>query len=155
MSPESTIRERLAIGSSTGTAEIKAACNGCLGVPHTAFVKPHSTIFPKIHHYDAATDVFDDCEIVSNEQVGEAELALQVLQQVDNLRLHGDIEGAHRLVADDEFWFNGQGASDADPLALATAELVWVAVRVGGVKTHIVQQRKDTTPTAARFGAKR
>ena len=39
---------------------------------------------------------------MGDEQVGQAELALQILQQVDDLRLHRDVERGDRLVADDE-----------------------------------------------------
>ena len=66
---------------------------------------------------------------MGNEQVRQPEVALQVLHQVDDLRLDADVERADGLVADDEFRVHGQGAGDADALALAAGELVRVAVR--------------------------
>ena len=49
------------------------------------------------------------------------QLLLQVLQQVDDLRLDRDVERGDRLVADDEVGLGGQRAGDADALALAAA----------------------------------
>jgi hypothetical protein len=68
--------------------------------------------------------VADDAEVVADEEVGEAELGLQVLEQVDDLRLDRDVEGRDGLVADDELGPQGQGPGDADALALAAGELV-------------------------------
>ena len=53
---------------------------------------------------------------------------LQVLQQVDDLRLDRDVQRRDRLVADDEVRVQRERAGDADPLALAAGELVRVAV---------------------------
>jgi hypothetical protein len=50
----------------------------------------------------AVGDVADDVEVVRDEDVGEVEVALEVLQQVEDLRLHGDVERRDRLVADDQ-----------------------------------------------------
>ena len=55
---------------------------------------------------------------------GEAQLVLQVAHEVDDLRLDGDVEGGDGFVADDEVGAGGEGAGDADALALAAAELV-------------------------------
>ena len=46
--------------------------------------------------------MLDDREIVGDEQVGEAKLVLQVVEQVDDLRADAHVQRAHRLVADDE-----------------------------------------------------
>jgi hypothetical protein len=43
---------------------------------------------------------------VADEQIGQPELALQVLHQVDDLRLDRDVQRRDRLVADDEFGFS-------------------------------------------------
>jgi hypothetical protein len=50
------------------------------------------------------------------------------VQEVDHLRLHRDIQRADRFVADNEARFDGEGAGDADALALAAAEFVRVTV---------------------------
>ena len=58
-------------------------------------------------------------QVVADEQVGDAELLLQVLHQVQHLRLHRDVERAHRLVGDDQARPRDQRARDGDALALA------------------------------------
>ena len=42
-------------------------------------------------------------QVVTDEQIRQAELLLQVLQKVDHLRLDRHIKGGNRLVADDKF----------------------------------------------------
>ena len=42
---------------------------------------------------DAVRDVAHDGQVVGDEQVGDAELALEVLEQVDDLRPHRHVEG--------------------------------------------------------------
>ncbi len=56
----------------------------------------------EIHHRDAAADVVDHGEIVRDEEIGEPEFLLQILQQIDDLRLDRHVERGDRLVADDE-----------------------------------------------------
>jgi len=40
---------------------------------------------------------------VADEQVGQAEALLKILHQVQDLRLHGNVQRGGRLVADQEF----------------------------------------------------
>ena len=87
--------------------------------------------------------MLDDGEVVGDEEVGEAEAILQVGEEVDDLGLDGDVEGADGLVADDEVGFDGEGAGDADALALAAAELVRVAVAQRRVQARALQLRGD------------
>ena len=61
-------------------------------------------------------------------RIGQAEPALQLEQQVDDLRLHRDVEGGDQLVGDQAFGLERKGPGDADPLALAARELVRIAV---------------------------
>ena len=65
----------------------------------------------------------DDREVVGDEDIGQAEAALQVHHQVDDLRLHRHVERRDRLVADDQPRLDGQRPGDADPLALAAARI--------------------------------
>ena len=66
----------------------------------------------------------DDVEVVGDEHVRQAELLLQVLQQVEDLRLHRDVQRRDGLVAEDELRVDGEGARDADALPLPAGELV-------------------------------
>jgi hypothetical protein len=73
---------------------------------------------------------------VGDEEVGQIELRSQVRKQVEDLRLDGDVQGRHRLVADDELGTESKGAGDADALSLAARELVRVAPRVVAPQAH-------------------
>ncbi len=81
----------------------------------------------EVHHGDAVADVFDDLEIVRDEEKRETEFVLQLLQEVHDLCLNRDVEGADGLVAHDELGPNGESAGDADALALPAGELVRIA----------------------------
>src|SRR2546422_241528 len=79
---------------------------------------------------DPIRDVPDHSEVVGDEDVREAELVLEVVEQVDDLCLNRDVEGGDGLVGDDQLRAEREGPGDADPLPLATRELVRVAVDV-------------------------
>ena len=94
----------------------------------------------QIHHGHAVADVLDHRQVVGDEQVGEAELLLQVLEQVDDLGLDRHVERRHRLVADDQLGLHRQRAGDADALALAAGELVRIAAHVVGLQADGLEQ---------------
>ena len=98
---------------------------------------------PEVHDGNAIRDVADDAEVVRHEDVGEAELALQVAEQVDDLCLHRYVESGDGLVGDDQLGLQRKRPSDADALALTAGELVGVAVEVLGGETHPVEKLLD------------
>src|SRR5919108_1819881 len=69
-----------------------------------------------------------DREVVRDEQIGQAELFTQILEQVDDLRLDRYVERRYRLVADNELRLEREGARDADALALAARHFVRITV---------------------------
>src|SRR5205807_6097661 len=73
----------------------------------------------EVHHGDPVAQVADDRQVVGDEQVGQVELVLEVLQEVHDLRLDRDVERGDGLVGDDEGGVQDQGAGDADALPLA------------------------------------
>ena len=81
-----------------------------------------------------------DAEIVRDEDVGEVELVLEVLEQVDDLGLDRDVERGDRLVGDDQLRPQRERAGDPDPLALSAGELVRIAVVVLRLEPHPVHQ---------------
>ena len=87
--------------------------------------------------------MLDDREVVGDEQVGQAELALQVVEQVQDLALDRHVERRDGLVADDEVGVDRERPGDADALALAARELVRVAMDVALVEAHLAQQLAD------------
>src|SRR5689334_5805679 len=78
---------------------------------------------PEVHHEHTVGNVSNDSEVVGDEEICQAELVLEILKQVEDLRLHRDIERGHGLVADDQLRAEGEGARDPDPLSLSTREL--------------------------------
>ncbi len=97
----------------------------------------------QVHHRDPVGDVAHHRQVVADEQVGQAELLLQVLQQVHDLRLDRHVQRRDRLVADDELGVQRQRAGDADALALAAGELVRIAVGEVAVQADRIQQLVD------------
>ncbi len=82
----------------------------------------------------------NDGKIVRDEKIRQAELLLQIFEQIDDLRLNGDVERRDRLVANDEFRINGERACDADALALAAGKLVRITVGVIRLQPDQTQQ---------------
>ena len=72
-----------------------------------------------LHHADAIRDLAHDAEVVGDEQHRHAEPALQLAQQLEDLRLYGDVERGGRLICDQQVRFVGERHGDHDALALA------------------------------------
>ena len=72
---------------------------------------------------DAVGDVAHDAEVVGDEEVRDPLLRLQLDEQVQDRRLHRDVERRGRLVADDELWIAGERARDREPLLEPAREL--------------------------------
>ncbi len=79
------------------------------------------------HHADAVGDLAHDAEIVGDEQHGHAEPRLHLGEQLQDLRLHGDVEGRGRLVGDEQVRLVGERHGDHDALALPARELVRIS----------------------------
>ena len=62
-----------------------------------------------------------------DDQGGQAELVAQPQQQGEDLAAYGRVERGDRLVGDDEFGLQHEGARDDHALALAAGQLVRVA----------------------------
>ncbi len=77
---------------------------------------------PEIHHRDPVRDVAHDREVVGDEQRGQPELGLEVLHQVDDLRLDGDVECRDGFVGDQQIRLERERASDPDSLSLSAGE---------------------------------
>ncbi|MFE7843066.1 hypothetical protein ACFU53_45505 [Streptomyces sp. NPDC057474] len=60
----------------------------------------------------AGRELLDDGEVVRDEQVRAPERVLKLGQEVQRGRLGGDVEGAGRLVADDELGLAGDRTGD-------------------------------------------
>src|SRR3981189_1893759 len=104
----------------------------------------HLDDLAEIHDCDTVRHVLDDRQIVADEEQREAELLLQILQQVYDLRLDGDVERRDRLVADDQFGLRRECPCDADALALTAREFVRPAVQRVAWQAHGVHQRRNS-----------
>ena len=91
-----------------------------------------------------------DREVVRDEEVGEPELASQLGQQVQDLRLHGDVEGGGGLVADHDPRPQHERARDRDALTLAARELCRIALAQLGGEADTFQHRPDARRDLAR-----
>ena len=97
----------------------------------------------EIHHRDTRADLSHHGQVVRDEDVREVELRLERAEQVEDLRLNGDIQRRDRLVADDQLRIQRQSACDPDPLPLAPRELVRIAARVLGAQPDDLQELSD------------
>ena len=103
----------------------------------------HLSDAPEVHDRDAIADVLDDTHVVGDEHVGQAKLALERLEQVQDLRLDRDIECRDRFVAHQQLGFENERPGDADALPLAAREFVWVAPCMVGGKPYEVHHPLD------------
>ena len=77
-----------------------------------------------LHHAKPIGDPAHDAEVMGDEQQRHAEPLLDVLEKLDDLRLHRDIERGGRLVGDQEVGLIGERHGDHDALALAAGQLM-------------------------------
>ena len=91
---------------------------------------------PDIHDGHAVADMPHHAQIVGHEEVGQPELDLQILEQIQDLRLDRHVQGGDRLVGDHEAGPEGERAGDADALALAAAESM-------GEPSHVLGPQSD------------
>ncbi len=144
-SPVSRIRLRVRslCGSGSGIAEISACVYGCAALVNSSSTGRGLHDPAEVHDRDPVGDVPDHRQVVRDEQVGQAELLLQVLQQVDDAGLDRHVQRRHRLVEDQHLRPQRERAGDADALPLAAGELVRVPVAVLRVEPDRSQQLPD------------
>src|SRR5947207_1143406 len=94
----------------------------------------------EIHHRDLVGEMLDDREVVGDEQVRDFPLRLQILKEVEDLRLDRDVQCTNGLVADDEVRLQCKRTSDANALALPSGEFVRVARRITGIESDARQE---------------
>src|SRR5215217_6279173 len=81
-----------------------------------------------IHHGDVVCRLGHHAEVVGDQDDRRAELALQRLEQVDDLRLDRDVERCGRLVRDDQLRVVDQRHRDHHALTHAAGELMGILV---------------------------
>ena len=116
-------RWRPSRGFASGTADSSAPVYGCRGAAYRSRARKLDEL-AQVHHRDAVGDVADDAQVVRDEDVRQPELRLEVLEQVEDLRLHRDVQRGDRLVGDDQLRVERERPRDPDPLPLTARELV-------------------------------
>ncbi len=105
-----------------------------------------------LHHADPVRHLADDAEIMGNEQDRHAEPGLQILEELENLSLHGDVERGCRLVRNEQVRLIGERHGDHHALPLAARELVRKALQAAfRVRNADLGEKLDRP--GARFGA--
>ena len=102
----------------------------------------------EVHHRHPVGDVAHHRQVVGDEHVGQAELVLQILEQVDDAGLDRHVERRHRLVEHEQLGLERERPGDADALALTAGELVRVAAGVLGLEADELQQLARPAPAA-------
>ena len=77
-----------------------------------------------VHHRDLVGAAGDDAEIVRDQDHRHVAALLLARQQVEDLRLHRDVERRGRLVGDQKLGLAGERDGDRHTLAHAAGELV-------------------------------
>ena len=104
---------------------------------------------PEVHHRDPVTDVTHHGQIVRDEEVGDAEPRLQVLQQVHHLGLARHVERAHRFVEHEHLGVEHQRPRHRDPLELPARQLAGKrSRRCGPSPTRSISSRARSRCTA-------
>ncbi len=102
-----------------------------------------------VHHHHGVRRLGDDAEIVRDQDDADVELALEVLDQLEDLRLHGHVERGRRLVADQDGRVVDERHRDHRALAHAARELVRVVARPAvGVRDPDVLEELDARARA-------
>ena len=94
----------------------------------------------QIHHSHSITEVTYGGQIMGNEQVGQSQVALQLLEQVEDLSLDRDIQSTDRLIRHNQLGLESERSGDADSLTLATREFVRIAPYVTRVHPHLYHE---------------
>ena len=97
----------------------------------------------EIHDRHAVGDMAHHVQIMGDDEHGEAEGLAQVVEQVQHLALHRDVETRGGLIGDDQLGRERDGAGDPDAARLATAQLMGQAVGHGAGQSDQAQQPLD------------
>ncbi len=87
--------------------------------------------FARVHHDDAVRHLGHDAQVVGDEKETHAGLFLKLLQQREDLRLHGHVERGRGFVSDQDVGLQRQRHRDHQPLPLTARELVRIGVDLG------------------------
>ena len=78
----------------------------------------------RIHDDDVIGHFGDDAQVMGNQDNRGVDPGFQAPEQVENLRLDGDVERGRRFVGDNDFRAAGEGDRDHDPLTHSAGKLM-------------------------------
>jgi len=150
-SPRRMIRLRRSSGSGIGIAENRALRVRMLGAPETCpGGLPARRSFPRYMTATRSLMCSTTAHVVGDEQVGQAELALERLELIEDLRLDRDVEGRDRLVADDDVGPGPPGPGRSRSAGAGRPRNSWgIAPVVVGGQADEIHDRLDA-PSALR-----
>ena len=94
----------------------------------------------KVHDRNPVRNVTDDQKIMRNKQIRHAELFLQILEHIDDLRLNRYVQRGYRLITDDELRIYRQCTGNPDTLPLSTGKLMCIAGRMLRIQSDQLHQ---------------
>src|SRR5215211_7444597 len=95
---------------------------------------------PLVQDVDAIDDLPHDREIVRDEEVTQPELLAELPEEVEDLRLHRDVERGYRLVADDQLRLERERPRDHHSLALSTRQRRRTSFCIAERQAHTLEQ---------------
>jgi hypothetical protein len=103
---------------------------------------------PVLHHADPVGDPPHDPEVMGDEQKAHAEVALQLRQELEDLRLDRDVERGGRFVGDQKLGVVGQRHGDHHALPLPAGQLVGIGAQplLRVADAHTGHQLDDPLP---------
>ena len=109
--------------------------------------------FTEVHDDDLVGEEPDHRKIVADEEQGGVVALLHVVKEIDDGRLHGDIERRDRFVRDDHRGIAGKGAGHGDALLLTAGKLARLARREGLGQADDVEHLAHLFPDSLAVGA--
>ena len=97
----------------------------------------------QVHHRDVVGQVVDHRQVVRHHQVAELVLGLERGHQVEDLGPDRHVQRRHGLVGHDQRRAGGQGAGQADALALPAGQLARVPVELAHGQPGLLGQLPD------------
>ena len=122
-----------------GNASSSPLLYGCSGRSKIEFGIAELSHLAGIHDHHAIGVVRDDRHVMRDEDDGEAELLLQLLDLGHQRALRDDIERRSRLIHDHELRREEQRHRDHGPLAHAATQLMRIALQMRSIDADKVQ----------------
>ena len=94
-----------------------------------------------VHDGDVVGNLCDKSQVVGHEDHCESQLLTQLVEQVDDLLLNGNVQCGGRFISNDELRVTSQCHSDQNALTLATGEFVRVGLEgTLGIQAHQLKE---------------